>query len=224
VYGVEWLILLGFIGLAVGGGLGFALANRGSAGRKQLESDLHTARDELQQYRQAVVQEFSDTARKFQTLNDAYRDLHEQLARSSSALCGDITGPLLEAPAGHQDVIPADVREQVLSTGAAASTMAAATAAADEAQGAAPAAARRSDPYDDEEIRVPEPPEAAAAAAAPADAGATSGTPAAGAAAGADVPGTGDETAAGPAAADAEAPETPAADATEPQRRDVAAG
>jgi len=161
VYGVEWLIVLALIGLAAGGGIGYLLANRGNGGKRQLESDLQAARRELQEYRQAVVGEFSDTARKFQTLNDAYRDLHEQLARSSSALCGDITGPLLESPAGHQDVIPADVRDRVLSEPAAAAT------------------ATGADPYDDEEIRVPEPADAVAAAAAPADATAMTGAPAA---------------------------------------------
>lgn len=160
---MEWLIVLALIGLAAGGGIGYLLASRGSGGKRQLESDLQAARQELQEYRQAVVSEFSDTARKFQTLNDAYRDLHEQLARSSSTLCGDITGPLLEAPAGHQDVIPADVRERVLSASAAAAGDSGASA----------------DPYDDEEIRVAEPPDAVAAAAAPADAGTVTGAPAA---------------------------------------------
>jgi len=200
VYGVEWLIVLALIGLAAGGGIGYLLANRGSGGKRQLESDLQAARQELQDYRQAVVSEFSDTARKFQTLNDAYRDLHEQLARSSSALCGDITGgPLLEAPAGHQDVIPADVRDRVLSATPAAAT---------EADPGA-------DPYDDDEIRVAEPPDAVAAAAAPADAGAVTGDPAApasGAEADATAPPAGDQ----PAPATGEEPVI--------QRREAAAG
>jgi hypothetical protein len=66
-----------------------------------------------------VVSQFSETARKFQTLNDSYTDLHEQLARSSQVLCGDLTGPLLQAPAGHQDLIPADVRAGVADGSAA---------------------------------------------------------------------------------------------------------
>jgi type II secretory pathway pseudopilin PulG len=198
VYGVEWLIGLALVGIAAGGGIGYLLASRGSGGKRQLESDLQAARQELQEYRQAVVSEFSDTARKFQTLNDAYRDLHEQLARSSSALCGDITGPLLEAPAGHQDVIPADVRDRVLSAAPAAA-----------------AAGLDADPYEDEEIRVAEPPDAVAAAAAPADAGAVTGAPAAAADAaetGATAPTSGDEP---PSAAG----EDPAI-----QRREAAAG
>ena len=149
MYGVEWLILLGVVGLAVGALAGYLLATRGSGGKRQLEADLAASREALENYRESVVTEFSETARKFQALNDAYTDLHRQLARSSQTLCGDITGPLLEAPAGHQDVIPADVRERVQS-------------------GRPPAAADETavDPYeDDAEIRVPEPGAAAAAGA-----------------------------------------------------------
>lgn len=149
MYGVEWLILLGVVGLAVGALAGYLLATRGSGGKRQLEADLAASREALENYRESVVTEFSETARKFQALNDAYTDLHRQLARSSQTLCGDITGPLLEAPAGHQDVIPADVRERVQS-------------------GRPPAAADEAavDPYeDDAEIRVPEPGAAAAAGA-----------------------------------------------------------
>ncbi|MDZ7668232.1 MAG: DUF1043 family protein [Gammaproteobacteria bacterium] len=103
------------LGLAVGLGCGyFMAARRGSAGRaRQLEAQLTTARQELDDYRSEVVAQFSETARKFQTLNDSYTDLHEQLAKSSSVLCGDVTGPLLQAPNGHQDLIPAEIRDEL---------------------------------------------------------------------------------------------------------------
>lgn len=141
MYGVEWLILLGVVGLVVGALVGYLLATRGNGGKRQLEADLAASRAELQNYRESVVTEFSATARKFQALNDAYTDLHRQLAHSSQTLCGDITGPLLEAPVGHQDVIPADVRERIQSGRSPVGDGEAAV-----------------DPYeDDAEIRVPEP-------------------------------------------------------------------
>lgn len=109
MYGVEWLIVLAALGLGVGGGylLAGRTGRRGSRVR-QLEGELESTRRELADYRAEVVAQFSDTARKFQTLNDAYTDLHRQLARSSSLLCGDSAGPLLTAPAGHQDLLQAE--------------------------------------------------------------------------------------------------------------------
>ena len=109
MYGAEWLIGLGLLGLVTGLGGGYLLATRVGAGAgrlRELEAELERARRELTDYRQEVVAQFSETARKFQTLNDSYTDLHQQLARSSSILCGDVTGPLLAAPAGHQDLLP----------------------------------------------------------------------------------------------------------------------
>jgi uncharacterized membrane-anchored protein YhcB (DUF1043 family) len=120
VYGVEWLIGLGLLALAAGLGGGYLLAGRigSGAGRvRELEAELASARQELGAYRQEVVAQFSETARKFQSLNDSYTDLHQQLAKSSSILCKDVSGPLLAAPAGHQDLIPAEVRKADTSDG-----------------------------------------------------------------------------------------------------------
>jgi uncharacterized membrane-anchored protein YhcB (DUF1043 family) len=115
VYGLGWLIVWTLMGAAGGLAIGLALARRQSNQTadqaRQLETELATSRRELDTYRHEVVAQFSDTARKFQSLNDAYTDLHQQLAKSSSILCGDIGGPLLQAPQGHQDLIPADLRE-----------------------------------------------------------------------------------------------------------------
>ncbi len=157
MYGAEWLIGLGVLGLAIGLGCGYLLAARhGSAGRaRQLEAQLTAARQELDDYRNEVVAQFSETARKFQTLNDSYTDLHEQLAKSSSVLCGDLTGPLLEAPSGHQDLIPAEIRDEVDALAAGAN---------------APKAQREEV---SEEIRVAEPQASAAASnSTPSDAAA----------------------------------------------------
>lgn len=163
MYGAEWLIGLGVLGLAIGLGCGYLLAvRRGTGGRaRQLEAQLTAARRELDEYRSEVVAQFSETARKFQTLNDSYTDLHEQLAKSSSVLCGDLTGPLLEAPNGHQDVIPAEIRGEVDALAAGAH--------APEAQREAVS----------EEIRVAEP-KASAGASSSASSAASASRPTAG--------------------------------------------
>lgn len=182
MYGAEWLIGLGVLGLLAGVGAGYLLATRtgpGGSRARELEAQLAAARQELDDYRQQVVAEFSETARKFQTLNDSYTDLHQQLARSSQVLCGDITGPLLEAPQGHQDLIPAEIRNNVeaLAAGAAASTEPHAEATdtgtgtdtpaarSRATEGAAPET-EHSPPQTEDEIRVSEPRTAAAEAAA----------------------------------------------------------
>ena len=124
MYGLGWLIVWALLGVAGGFGIGFAVTRSRSsqaAGRtRELENELASARSELDSYRQQVVAQFSETARKFQSLNDAYTDLHQQLAKSSSILCGDGAGPLLQAPQGHQDLIPAEIRA-ALGAGADAS-------------------------------------------------------------------------------------------------------
>lgn len=113
MYGMEWLIVLGLLGLALGLGAGFLLGGAGFGGgrRKQLEEQLAKSQEELTSYRQEVVSQFSETARKFQTLNDAYTDLHRQLAHSSKVLCKDVNGPLLAAPVAHPDLIPEEIRD-----------------------------------------------------------------------------------------------------------------
>lgn len=115
MYGLTWLIGAGLVGVVAGlAGGWFLAAARGRAGARiaELEEALAKAERQLDDYRAQVLAEFSDTARKFQTLNDAYTDLHQQLARSSSVLCGDVSGPLLAAPAGHQDLLAAELREE----------------------------------------------------------------------------------------------------------------
>lgn len=103
MYGMEWLIVLGVLGLALGIGGGYLLAGRSgrAASRtRELETQLEASRQELADYRAEVVNQFRETAEKFQTLNESYTDLHQHLARSSRALCGDAAaGPLLAAPA-----------------------------------------------------------------------------------------------------------------------------
>lgn len=134
MYGLTWLIGAGLLGVVAGlAGGWFLAAARGRAGARiaVLEEALARAQRELEDYRAQVVAEFSDTARKFQTLNDAYTDLHQQLARSSSALCGDVSGPLLAAPAGHQDLLGPELKEAAAAAPGAETDEAATSAAAD---------------------------------------------------------------------------------------------
>ena len=73
-----------------------------SATKKQAlktEAELNETREAFEAYRKQVLEEFSETASKFKTLNTSYVDLHQQLARSANTLCGETAAnTLLEAP------------------------------------------------------------------------------------------------------------------------------
>ncbi len=123
MYGVEWFISLGILGVAAAAG-GYLVGRRGSGtGSRRveaLETALAQARQELADYRREVATQFSETARKFRTLNESYSDLHQQLARSSSLLCGDAAGPLLPGPAEPQVLLGAEDRDRASRDGVAA--------------------------------------------------------------------------------------------------------
>ena len=100
--GVEWLVVTALLALAAGWGLsrlGGTRPGKHQARIRELENQLEAARQELEDYREEVIAQFSETARRFKTLDDSYGALHRQLAESSSLLCGAAPGPLLEAPA-----------------------------------------------------------------------------------------------------------------------------
>jgi uncharacterized membrane-anchored protein YhcB (DUF1043 family) len=104
--GVEWLIVAGLVALGAGWALsllGGGRPGKGQARIRELENELAGARQELEDYKEEVVSQFSETARKFKTLDDSYAALHRQLAESSSLLCGAAPGPLLEAPAPREE-------------------------------------------------------------------------------------------------------------------------
>jgi len=106
---VEWLIAGGLLALGLVLGLGIGLFISRKTGKvRDLQEQLQGSQSELKEYREQVVTQFSETARKFKTLNDAYSDLHQQLAESASALCGNSAGPLLEAPAGAEKLPTAE--------------------------------------------------------------------------------------------------------------------
>jgi len=73
-----------------------------SATKKQAlktEAELRDIQEAFEAYRKEVLEEFSETASKFKALNTSYVDLHQQLARSANALCGEAAAnTLLDAP------------------------------------------------------------------------------------------------------------------------------
>ncbi len=104
--GVEWLIVTALLALGAGWGLSLLAGRRpgkGQARIRELENELEAARQELGDYKEEVIAQFSETARKFKTLDDSNTALHRQLAESSSLLCGAAPGPLLEAPAPREE-------------------------------------------------------------------------------------------------------------------------
>ncbi len=114
----EWLIAIG-VGLFVAGGLvGFLIrmfAFGGSRKEADLARSLEEAEKQLADYKQEVLERFSDTAEKFRRLNESYTDLHQQLAESAVALCGDevTTPPLLEVRAERLSEAPPASEPQV---------------------------------------------------------------------------------------------------------------
>lgn len=101
-YELEWLIGVGIgaliIGLLIGLVLGQTLFR--SKKTRDVEQELETAQEALKDYRAEVYDQFAETARKFDTLNDSYNDLHRHLASSANTLLGDgMSAPLLRGPA-----------------------------------------------------------------------------------------------------------------------------
>lgn len=95
---IELVVGLAVAALLIGGLAGYFLRGRDSKNQEKiatLESELENSQNELSEYRQAVFQQFSDTADKFKTLDESYNALHRQLATSAVALCGDQGTPLL---------------------------------------------------------------------------------------------------------------------------------
>ncbi|MCZ6616947.1 MAG: DUF1043 family protein [Gammaproteobacteria bacterium] len=108
---LVWTLLLvpgGLLAAAVG----FFIARASGTGRKtrELQSQLQAKQAELDENLASVIVQFGETAQKFKTLNDSYVDLHRQLARSASVLCGDLAADtLLEAPLTNAIAADADV-------------------------------------------------------------------------------------------------------------------
>lgn len=90
-----WLIAAG-VGGAV---LGYFVGRLGSAGVKkslQLDQELRETRQELDRYRNSVVEHFTTTAQLVNKLTEDYRAVYQHLARGAQELTGGRT-PQLEA-------------------------------------------------------------------------------------------------------------------------------
>lgn len=110
MYELHWLIGVGVGALLLGAILGLGLGRTliRSKKTKDLEASLETAEMALRDYRAEVYDQFSETARKFETLNDSYHELHRHLASSANVLLGDgISTPLLRGPADADTADPA---------------------------------------------------------------------------------------------------------------------
>ena len=95
------LLALGIVLLVLGLLTGLALGRTSlrSQQTKDLEAKLDTAQNALSDYRAEVFDQYAETARKFERLNESYNDLHRHLASSATTLLGDgISTPLLQGP------------------------------------------------------------------------------------------------------------------------------
>ncbi len=102
MYDLTSLIIISVCLLAAGLAGGYLIGRfTGTGGRAlELESELQNSQDNLDQYKEKVYQEFGETAKKFEKLQETYSELHTQLAQSAETLCGSqLVGPMLAAPA-----------------------------------------------------------------------------------------------------------------------------
>ncbi len=108
VVAIGWVIALVVGGLLLGlaAGWGISRASGGKTRVAELQEALDSANEELADYKREVFGEFAETAEKFRALDKSYTELHQQLAKSSVALCGDSATPLLAGPG------PADALEE----------------------------------------------------------------------------------------------------------------
>ncbi len=108
------LALIAFGGLFVGLLIGVLVGKKTGAGYKrgqQLESRLASTEAELEAYKQSVQSHFSETAEAFQSLNSSYALLQQKLAGGAQALCGEASGPLLQAPGSVPEESSADAND-----------------------------------------------------------------------------------------------------------------
>ena len=102
MYDLTSLVIISACLLIAGLAGGYLIGRfTGTGGRAlELESELETSQNDLDQYKEQVYQEFGETAKKFEKLQETYTELHTQLAQSAENLCGSqLVGPMLAAPA-----------------------------------------------------------------------------------------------------------------------------
>lgn len=87
---IQILAGLGLFALGVVLGALFQRTFKGSSSKtKRLEQKLTEVQDSYTKYQTEVSAHFMETARKVQTLNNSYRDVHQQLAKGAQRLCND---------------------------------------------------------------------------------------------------------------------------------------
>lgn len=96
---MDWWIWALPVLLIAGLAIGFFIGRSSSAGVKrslQLDQELRETREELERYRNRVVEHFSTTADLFNRMTADYRAVYEHLARGAQQLAGNQI-PRLEA-------------------------------------------------------------------------------------------------------------------------------
>lgn len=100
MFSLEFLIMVTVIVFCLGSLLG-AFISRSffpPEQQKQLEQNLQSSREELEQYQQDVAQHFADTAKLVQNLTESYKDVHDHLASGALKLTNpEITQRVLAA-------------------------------------------------------------------------------------------------------------------------------
>ena len=100
MYSTFELWLIGIIGLALGGALGYLapryLKTRNETGNPGSESDLQAPRHRHESYRQEVAAHFGKTAELLEHLLGNYREVHNHLAQGAETLCEQGTVKVLK--------------------------------------------------------------------------------------------------------------------------------
>lgn len=93
------LWLVGLIGAAVGGAIGYWLPRylqSTSTGGREAEAELNALRERHEAYRQDVAAHFNKTAELLDQLIGNYRDVHNHLAHGAETLCENEAVKLLK--------------------------------------------------------------------------------------------------------------------------------
>lgn len=106
-FSLSWAWGVGLISFAFGLACGIAAAYFTTGNRQrisELESELASAQQQFDGYREQVGQHFMKTSDLVQKMTASYRDVYEHLASGSQALCEDpVATPQLDIP--HQPVL-----------------------------------------------------------------------------------------------------------------------
>ncbi|VAW81961.1 hypothetical protein MNBD_GAMMA13-1273 [hydrothermal vent metagenome] len=108
-FDLSWAWGIGLICFAFGltvGVAGFYLltGNQQCSKEKELASQLASAQQQFDDYREQVGQHFLKTSDLVQKMTSSYRDVYEHLANSSQTLCTDpVSTPQLDIP--HQPML-----------------------------------------------------------------------------------------------------------------------